>query len=204
MREENPEAVGETATDGRNAERETGTELRIDDLEITRAQASMLENPTRRRIVEHLRETPGLNKNQLRCRLDVLRNTLEFHVGRLEDQGLVVTKRRAESNEVLCFLAADEHLWEEEQTRVLFGRSSNRQVALFVEEHPGSSTEEIAQAVGLEPVTVLHHLKTLREHGLVQRIRKGNDVNYYPEPSLEAWVADFDESYLRPWHCSEG
>lgn len=203
MREENPEAVGETATGGADAETETGTELRIDELEITRAQASMLENPTRRRIVEHLRETPGLNKNQLRCRLGVLRNTLEFHVGRLEDQGLLVTKR-AESNEVLCFLAADEHLWEEEQTRVLFGRSSNRQVALFVEEHPGSSTEEIAGAVQLEPVTVLHHLKTLREHGLVQRIRKGNDVHYYPEPSLEAWVADFDESYLRPWLPSEG
>lgn len=201
---------GEELDDPEHAKQETETDQDADearpvrglDLDVNRVQARLLEDPTRRAIVELLDRTPGLNVSQLRRRADVARNTMEFHLRRLSEADLVVTEQRDDGNEVLCFLQVDAALWDRQATRVLFGRSSNRQVALCVEEHPGSSTEEIAKAVGLEPVTVLHHLRTLRDHGLVERMREANAVAYFPSPRLEAWVEDVDGDYERPWRRS--
>lgn len=170
---------------------------------LTVVQEKLLEDPTRREIVRVLRETPGLNKSQLRRRVDVLRNTLEFHLSRLEERNIVLTRQVPTGNEVLCFLAADEHLWADERTRVLFGRASNREIALYIAEHEGPATREIADAVDLEPVTVLHHLETLREHDLVDRVRTGNNVSYFPSSALEAWVDEVGDAYGRPWAQDE-
>lgn len=173
------------------------------DVDLSRVQARLLEDPTRQAIVAHLEQAPGLNVSQLRRRVGAARNTVEFHLRRLARADLVVTKRRDEGHEVLCFLATDASLWEREATRVLYGRRANRQVALFVAEHPGSSTRGIAEAVDREPVTVLHHLKTLREHGLVERLREGNEVTYFPSPTLARWIQDVDGDYQRCWRAGE-
>jgi predicted transcriptional regulator len=159
-----------------------------DDLALSEVQASLLRNRIRRSIVGQLDRTPGLNKNQLKKKLDLLPETLEFHLERLKEYDLVVTKPSAQDNEVLCFLERDEDLWEDEDTRILFGREMKRKVGLYVAEHPGASTAEIAEAVGLEAVTVRHHLKTLREHRVIRRIRLGRDFEYHPSDSLEDWI----------------
>lgn len=198
MTNENAEAVDHDEDPAASSETAPDDALEL-ELDPSRVQTRLLEDPTRRAIVRILSRTPGLNVSQLRRRADVARNTMEFHLRRLSEADLVVTEQREGSNEVLCFLPTDACLWERQATRVLFGRRSNRQVALFVEEHPGSSTTQIAEAVGLEPVTVLHHLKTLRDHALVERVREGNEVAYFPSPTLEGWVEDVDGNYERRW-----
>lgn len=150
-------------------------------------RSALLRNPVRHRIVDQLARTPGLNKNQLRRELDVLPNLLDFHLERLAEHGLVVTRPGARDNEVLCFLETDEDLWDDEELRIMFGRESTRDIGLFIARNPGADTEAIAEAVGLSEVTVRHHLRTLRDHDMVQRTRLGRSFEYHPSELLDSW-----------------
>lgn len=166
---------------------------------LSELQSALLRNPNRKAIVEQLGKTPGLNKNQLRKKLGLLPNLLDFHLDRLEEHGLVVMKDSAQEKETLCFLRSDEELWSDEETRIMFGRRSTRDIGLFIAENPGAETEEIADAVGLSEVTVRHHLRTLKEHGMIQRVRLGRSFEYHPSDVLEVWNERVGECFARPW-----
>ena len=53
---------------------------------------------------------------------------------------------------------------------------------LLAEADTGLCTCDLAPAVGLSEATVSHHLKQLREAGLVAGTRKGTNVYYRPQP----------------------
>lgn len=165
-------------------------------------ESALLRNPTRKAIVDQLGRTPGLNKNQLRKKVDILPNLLDFHLDRLVEHGLVVTKSSAQEKETLCFLRSDEELWSDEETRIMFGRRPTREVGIYIAENPGADTEEIAEAVGLSKVTVRHHLRTLKEHDMIQRIRLGRSFEYHPSTLLEEWMERIGDAFPRPWESS--
>lgn len=52
---------------------------------------------------------------------------------------------------------------------------------LLAETEGGVCTCDLAPAVGLSEATVSHHLKQLREAGLVEGTRKGTNVYYRPD-----------------------
>jgi DNA-binding transcriptional ArsR family regulator len=54
---------------------------------------------------------------------------------------------------------------------------------LLAEPEAGVCTCDLAPAVGLSEATVSHHLKQLREAGLVEGTRKGTNVFYRPQPA---------------------
>jgi DNA-binding transcriptional ArsR family regulator len=51
---------------------------------------------------------------------------------------------------------------------------------LLAQPEPGSCTVDLAPALELSEATVSHHLKCLREAGLVEGTRKGTNVHYRP------------------------
>ena len=53
---------------------------------------------------------------------------------------------------------------------------------LLAEPETGVCTCDLAPAVELSEATVSHHLKQLREAGLVEGTRKGTNVYYRPQP----------------------
>ncbi|MCW2544738.1 MAG: ArsR family transcriptional regulator [Frankiales bacterium] len=52
---------------------------------------------------------------------------------------------------------------------------------LLADKEAGVCTCDLAPAVGLSEATVSHHLKQLREAGLVEGTRKGTNVYYRPD-----------------------
>ncbi|MCW2501466.1 MAG: putative transcriptional regulator, ArsR family [Frankiales bacterium] len=54
---------------------------------------------------------------------------------------------------------------------------------LLAEPDTGVCTCDLAPAVNLSEATVSHHLKQLREAGLVEGTRKGTNVYYRPQPA---------------------
>ncbi|PSG97435.1 hypothetical protein BRD56_05100 [Thermoplasmatales archaeon SW_10_69_26] len=172
---------------------------RSSDRDLTEIQSVLLKDETRRAIVQALRRTPGQNKNQLSDRLGVRSSLVTFHLERLEERGLVRTVDGPQGREVLCFVQGDEHLWQEEATRILFGREPVRLVGVHVAQHPGCSSQAIADALNLTKVTVQHHLRSLLERDLVERLRLGRAVEYHPTEILAEWAQALAEAYDLPW-----
>jgi ArsR family transcriptional regulator len=64
---------------------------------------------------------------------------------------------------------------------------------LLADAETGICTCDLAPAVGLTEATVSHHLKQLRDAGLVEGSRKGTNVYYRPQPdALRALVRVLD------------
>lgn len=163
----------------------------------------LLDQPTRRRIVEELEKRPGLNKRRLCDHLDLYMSQVDQHVRRLQKAGIVVTRPSPREREVLVFRAEDEELWENERTRILYGRSPVRQVALYLAENPGAGSQEIADAMDLTAITVRHHLRTLRDHKLVATLQIGRSYEYHPSNELRAWAETTGEHFERPHEGDE-
>jgi DNA-binding MarR family transcriptional regulator len=161
---------------------------------------NLLEHPHRADIVGLLDERPGMNKNQICNELGMDGTVLDHHLDKLENEGqLVVTRDSAQEKEVLCFLAEDAELWEDENTRILFGRQPKRLVALYLAENRGATTREIAEELRLSAWTVRHHIRTLIQHELVLRYPSGQTNVYEPADVLERWVEELGEGFERPW-----
>lgn len=164
-------------------------------------QVSLLRHPLRRQILKILRERPGLNKNQLAKRLDIYPNQVDFHLRRMEKGDLVEMRPSARDSEILCFRVGDAGLWEDERTRILFGRRPLRQVGLYLADHPGTSSQKIAGALDVSTVTVRHHIRTLLDHDLATRWRIGRRFEYHPTEPLEAWVDEVGSGFERAWEA---
>lgn len=164
---------------------------------------ALLRHPVRCVIYELLKHRPGLNKNQVGDTLELYPNRLKFHMDRMIQAGLIETRSSPRGQEVVCFLAEDADLWEDEATRILFGRSPLRQVAMYLAEHPGATTGEIAEALDVTPVTVRHHLDNLLEHDLVDRFQIERHYEYHAGPKLDRWVDEVGDGFERWWETDE-
>lgn len=154
----------------------------------TRLVGLLLENEARSEIIEHLRERPGMNRNQLAKKFGIHASVVGYHIRRLATIGLVETRPATKGREQLCFATEDAHLWDDEPTRVLYGRGLPRRVAIYLVEHPGADVHEIARELCESEHTVRRHLRTLQECELVARAQVKKRVHYLPESRLEQWV----------------
>lgn len=162
-------------------------------------EEELLSHPTRKGLLELIRERPGRNKHQIAQELDVDPSVVDHHLKRLCLASLTITRKREDSNEIHCFVAEDERLWDEERTRSLFGRGGQREVALYLAENPGAKTHEIAAALELSATTIRHHLQALRERDLVRQYSAGRTYLYDASPILDAWVETVGDKFDRPW-----
>ncbi len=162
-------------------------------------QESLLTHPTRQSILETVQAKPGINRNQIGVELDLVVKLLNYHVTKLEDAEVIVRMPSAQGKEALYFAPEDVDLWENPRTRILFGRKPTRYVAMFIADHPGTSSAAIAEALDLTPVTIRHHIRTLKEHNIIVSAKIGYAAEYHPLTELMDWVEDLGDRYERPW-----
>lgn len=167
--------------------------------QLDEVQRSALHLERRRAVFELVARTPGLNKRQVGQRLGIPRSSAAHHLERLEAYDLVVLLDGDREGEVLCFHPEHVHLWKDERTRVLYGQAPVRYVAIYVHENPGTTTQDLAEALERAPRTIRDHLTVLLDRGLVERHRFHRRVEYHPTEVLEAWADDVGGCYRRPW-----
>lgn len=148
----------------------------------------LLRNPIRKQALEQLEENPGMNKRRLAQALGVSVSGLDFHLDRLEQAGLVITRASQSGRETLCFTPENVRLWDDPSTRMLFGTNAPIDVALYLTQRPCASAAEIAKELDVSVHTARRHLRNLEDQELVQRMRVDRQVYFHAEPRLKDWV----------------
>jgi predicted transcriptional regulator len=149
---------------------------------------ALLRNPMRQQILELLENRPGMNKHQLALALGVRPNAVEFQLDRLTRAGLVARRPSENPQETLCFTRENVNLWDDESTRMLFGRSGPRDIAVYLAQHPRATVSDVSEALGVSVHTVRKHLRTLEDAELVQRLRVERQTWFHAEPTLRDWA----------------
>lgn len=164
---------------------------------LSTAQAAVLEQPKRDRIFTWLEYRPGSNRNQLASGLGLFYNSVKYHLDCLLDHGLVV-QRESVKDDLVFFRGEDRGLWDDVNTRVLYGRSPTREVALWVHENPGAVAPGISEALDTSVSSVRVHLRCLKEYELVECVPLDGWETFHPAASLVEWVEGPGQGFLEP------
>ncbi len=133
----------------------------------------LLEHPVRAGIMETIESDPGVHFQELVRRMGKGRGTMEHHVRKLVQSGLLVEK--AERG-FTCYFpkgAVDRRLME---MAPLFKAQGARRVLQAVQAQPGAATMELASTLGMATSTVNYHVKRLVDAGVLDSRRDGRFV----------------------------
>lgn len=88
-----------------------------------------------------------------------------------------------------CLQKLAEMLEDNRELLTVLGDENRQRILMELLTHPGGMrVGELAGAIGLSRPAVSHHLKTMREAGIIDRYKVGTKNFYYPSPNVEAWA----------------
>ena len=129
----------------------------------------LLGHPARRRIMDAIEAEPGIHFGDLARSLDISNGSLVHHLRKLEEAGILLTRRQGGYT---CHFAAGQSRASMDAACAVRSPAA-RQVLDAIRARPGCSAQQVCDEVGLRPATVHHHLKRLRDVGLVEAPRDG-------------------------------
>lgn len=145
-------------------------------LSSTLKGAQVLENDTRRRAYEIIREHPGMNFARVAERLEASTGTVQYHLQVLEDAHLIVSERYGKYRRY--FPHGTAYPKRRRERLAVLSTASADAVACYLLDNRGATQQEIADALDVSTSTVHHHLSRLEEVDLVQATPCGNRVRY--------------------------
>ncbi|MHB8586121.1 MAG: winged helix-turn-helix transcriptional regulator [Thermoplasmatota archaeon] len=138
-------------------------------------RSRILEHPTRRRLLELVRETPGLTMLDAQSALDLGWGTLIHHVERLETEGFIVSDHRGSRR----LFAAGELPAADRAKVALLASPARAKIGEFLADHPGASQKDMCAALGLSASVASKHVAKLRDVGLITEERSWREVRYF-------------------------
>jgi len=134
----------------------------------------------RNEILNYIRNRPGVTFRELARELNLGIGDLQYHLGRLEKEGKVFSRKVGRRRYI--FPAG----FEDEAQRLLMAISTEtrRKILLLLLERP-MNQGEIAEKLGVSQPTISYHMRELEKLGVVKAKREGKSVvysiNYDPE-----------------------
>lgn len=130
---------------------------------VSRLDSKVLESPDRMRILQIVHERPGISVTDLSHRLQMTWGQLNYHLGRLEQVGLLHTVKAGRHRMVFPDRQSD----EAPEDRALLLERTARALALLILENPRVSVTDLVRMSNESPRVVYYHVKKLLDAGLV-------------------------------------
>lgn len=132
-------------------------------------------NPARRRILEAVRDDPGIHMEALARATRLKGGSLQHHVDALVEGGKLQNRK---SLGYSCMFPAATSL---DQMRAAPARRSPtaRQIEALLQARPGATNKEVATQLGMSPSSIAHHVSRLRDAGIVRSQRDGRTVRLW-------------------------
>lgn len=136
----------------------------------------VLDHPLRRRILETVRDDPGIHFRELKRRLDVARGTLQHHLEKLEETDHL---SEARGDGYRCIFPAGSIDRRVMASAATLRTAAARQVLRAVRQAPGASLGELAEEAGLSDAVASYHLSRLADADLVDKSRQGRKLEVH-------------------------
>lgn len=177
--------IGTTDENADRAPDWVGTYPQLSDLE-QKLNGHEIENATRKRLMEIIKERPGLNVQELADAAGLERDTARHHIDRLVDAGYVVTNRQGRHR--LHFPAhMDEDLRE---PLSLLRIPSVRAVVEELYRRPEDISEnDLAERLDLTDRTVRRAVRSLEDRDLLYLEQDGDTRKAHLHPTLRLVLA---------------
>ena len=145
----------------------------------------------RQRVLKHIRSHPGIHLWMVCRDLGLAVGDVQYHVDRLEKEGVVKSSRRGLYKR---FYAGG--LFGEKEGLILgaLAQKTPRELILSLLESPGESQEDLAESLGLSPPSVSWNMNRLIQLGLVESEKHGRFASYTVVGDT-AEIARFVKSY---------
>lgn len=143
----------------------------------------MLEHETRARILDAVSSNPGISLLDLRERMGVAWGTLNHHVHKMQDAGILVSVRQGPRR---LLFAAESPEGQARKELALLHVPTARRIAMAVQENPGVRQKDLCESLQLNKPAASKHLARFEAAGLVLVSREGGACHYQPTPRLEA------------------
>ncbi|HEX2066535.1 MAG TPA: helix-turn-helix domain-containing protein [Candidatus Thermoplasmatota archaeon] len=149
----------------------------------------LLENPVRRRILDAIRDSPGLCIGGLSSRAGVAWGTAVYHLHRLERSGAIVSVR---SGYARRYFAANTPASRHRVGVAALAHPTAQRIAHLVHGRPGIDQSGLCRELGLQNPAASKHLGRFKALGLVTEQRAGRSRLYQGTPALEEALTALD------------
>lgn len=144
---------------------------------------TVLGHPKRENLYALILQDPGVSLQSLCDATGLSRTAVTHHLRLLEMQHLIVSKR----------LGRSRHYYEnggrfgrdQKEAYAVLHNARSKEVARYVRDNPGAIQKALCEALGIQPSIAHWHLRRLQQAQLVEAIRTGRTVAYFPNTGLK-------------------
>ena len=144
---------------------------------------TVLGHPKREALYALILQTPGVSLQSLCQSTGLSRTAVAHHLRLLELQHVIVSKRHGRSRHY--FENGGRFGREQKDGYAVMQNTRSKSVADFIRDHPGAIQKDLCSTLGLQASIAHWHVRRLQEATLVESVRKGRTVAYFPTSALQ-------------------
>jgi DNA-binding transcriptional ArsR family regulator len=148
---------------------------------------TVLGHPKREALYALILQDPGVSLQSLCDSTGLSRTAVTHHLRLMELQHLIVSKRMGRSRHY--YENGGRFGRDQKDAYAVLQNDRSKQVAQFVKQNPGAIQKAICAAVGVQASVAHWHLRRLQDAQIVEAVRNGRTVSYFPGTGLKGMDA---------------
>lgn len=144
----------------------------------------VLKHPNRAQLYTLVAANPGVRLQDLCEETMLSRTAVTHHLRLLEQQHLLVSERVGRSRHY--YENGGRYEREKKEAYAVLQNDRSKDIAQFILSNPGTIQKNLCESLDVRASIAHWHVKRLEEASLVEAVRKGRTVSYYPAGSLSS------------------
>lgn len=143
---------------------------------------TVLGHPKREALYAQIMEKPGVTLQDLCEKTGLSRTAVSHHLRLLEQQHLIVSKRMGRSRHF--FENGGRYGRDQKDAYAVLHNDRSKDIHAFIQGNPGAIQKDLCEAMEIQASVAHWHVKRLEEARLIEAVRQGRTVSYFPTQAL--------------------